>query len=89
VLGTDAGVLPHGRNAEEVTALVEAGLTAAEAVRAATVDAAALLGRRDLGEITVGAVADLVVIAGDPLRDPGVLERPGLVVKGGSVSSAR
>lgn len=83
VLGTDAGVLPHGRNADELLAIVEAGLTPAEAIRAATVEAAALLARKDLGEIAVGAAADFVVVAGDPLADPGLLARPALVLKAG------
>ena len=83
VLGTDAGVLPHGRNADEILALVQAGLTTAEAIRAATLDAAALIGRKDLGEIAAGAAADLVVVAGNPLKDPRLLARPALVLKGG------
>ena len=83
VLGTDAGVLPHGKNAEELVALTEAGLSPAEALRAATIDAAALLGSKEIGEIRAGAAGDLVVVAGDPLRDIHVLERPELVVKGG------
>jgi imidazolonepropionase-like amidohydrolase len=83
VLGTDAGVLPHGRNASEVVALVAAGLSPAEGIRAATVDAAAVLGRKDLGEIAVGAAADLLVLEGNPLQDPGLLARPALVLKGG------
>jgi imidazolonepropionase-like amidohydrolase len=83
VLGTDAGVLPHGRNADEILALVQAGLTPAEVIRAATLDAAALIGRKDLGEIAAGAAADLVVVAGDPLKDPRLLARPALVLKGG------
>jgi imidazolonepropionase-like amidohydrolase len=83
VLGTDAGVLPHGRNADELLALVEAGLTPAEAIRAATIEAAALLGRSDLGEIAVGAAADFVLVRGDPLRDPRLLARPAMVLKGG------
>jgi imidazolonepropionase-like amidohydrolase len=85
VLGTDAGVLPHGRNAAELAALVRAGLTPAEALRAATIDAAALLGAPDLGEIRAGATADLLVVEGDPLQDVRVLERPMLVVQGGRV----
>jgi imidazolonepropionase-like amidohydrolase len=83
VLGTDAGVLPHGRNANELQALVQAGLTPADAIWAATVEAAALLARKDLGEIAVGAAADFVVVAGDPLKDPGLLARPALVLKAG------
>jgi imidazolonepropionase-like amidohydrolase len=87
VLGTDAGVLPHGGNARELAARVEAGLTPAEALRAATLDAAALLGSTEIGEIRVGAAADFVVVDGDPLRDVRVLGRPVLVVKGGRTVS--
>jgi imidazolonepropionase-like amidohydrolase len=83
VLGTDAGVLPHGRNSDELLALVEAGLTPAEAIRAATVETAALLARSNLGEIAVGGAADFVVVAGDPLRDLGLLARPAMVLKAG------
>jgi imidazolonepropionase-like amidohydrolase len=83
VLGTDAGVLAHGRNADELFALAEAGLSAAEALRAATVDAAALLGVREIGEIAAGKAADFVVVEGDPLSDLHTLERPALVVKAG------
>ena len=83
VLGTDAGVLPHGRNANELQALVQAGLTPAEAIRAATEGAAALLARKDLGVIAVGAAADFLVVAGDPLKDPALLTRPTLVLKAG------
>jgi imidazolonepropionase-like amidohydrolase len=85
VLGTDAGVLPHGRNARELVALTKAGLSPAEALRAATVDAAALLGATGAGEIRVGAAGDLVVVAGDPLEDIRVVERPDMVVKGGRI----
>jgi imidazolonepropionase-like amidohydrolase len=85
VLGTDAGVLAHGQNAKELVALTDAGLTPAEAIRAATVDAAGLLERSELGEIRVGAVADFVVVAGDPLQDVHLLERPDLVVGTGRV----
>jgi imidazolonepropionase-like amidohydrolase len=83
VLGTDAGVLPHGQNARELAALTKAGLSPAEALRAATIDAAALLGATDAGEIKVGAPGDLVVVEGDPLEDIHVVERPELVVQGG------
>jgi imidazolonepropionase-like amidohydrolase len=83
VLGTDAGVLPHGRNADELQALVQTGLTPADAIRAATVEAAALLGRKDLGEIAVGAAADFVIVTGDPLKDPGLLAHPAQVLKAG------
>lgn len=87
VMGTDAGVLPHGRNAQELLALTEAGLTAADALRAATIDAARLLDMKEIGEIRVGAAGDLVVVSGDPLQDIHTLEQPVLVVKGGRTAS--
>jgi imidazolonepropionase-like amidohydrolase len=83
VLGTDAGVLRHGQNARELAALTDAGLSPAEALRAATLDAARLLGRRDLGEIKVGAAADFVVVKGDPLQDIRLVQRPEMVWQGG------
>jgi imidazolonepropionase-like amidohydrolase len=86
VFGTDAGVLPHGENAKEFVALAEAGMTPLEALRAATLNAAALVGATDLGEIALGAVGDFVVVSGNPLRDLRVLERPLLVVRGGRVT---
>ncbi len=85
VLGTDAGVLSHGTNAKEFVALTEAGLSPLEALRAATLNAAALLGSGEIGEIVPGAAGDLVVILGDPLRDVRVLDRPVLVVKAGRI----
>lgn len=85
VLGTDAGVLAHGGNAQELVALTDAGLTPAEAIRAATIDAASLIGRSELGEIRLGAAADLVVVSGDPLQDIHLLQRPDQVVLGGRV----
>lgn len=83
VFGTDAGVLPHGANARELVALTDAGLSPLEALRAATVNAAALLRSSRIGEIAVGGAADLVVVTGRPLRDLRILERPELVVQGG------
>ncbi len=86
VLGTDAGVLPHGSNAKELVALTQAGFSPLEALRAATLNAAALLGMSGIGEIAPGAPADLVVVVGDPLRDLQVLAEPILVVKAGRVA---
>jgi imidazolonepropionase-like amidohydrolase len=48
----------------------------ADIVRSATSVNADLLGRPDLGRLTVGATADLAVFDGDPLADAGVLARP-------------
>ena len=84
-LGTDAGVLPHGTNGREVAALVDRGMTPAEALRAATVNAAALLGVEDRGTIAPGKLADLIAVAGNPLEDPRVVQDVRWVMKGGAV----
>ena len=75
-LGTDATVIPHGDNARELAALVEVGLSPAAAIRAATSDAAALLGLADrTGAIEPGLDADLIAVDGDPLADVTALAR--------------
>ena len=73
-LGYDSG--PPGTSANELLRLMEAGLTAAEALRAATLGGAAALGREDLGCVSVGSRADLVAVDGRPDEDPSVLTRP-------------
>jgi imidazolonepropionase-like amidohydrolase len=89
VAGTDAGVMPHGENARELQALVDAGLTPLEAIRAATVTAARLLGERRLGRIGVDATADLLIVEGDPLQDISVLRKPAMVIRAGRVVEPR
>ena len=84
--GTDAGVFPHGTNADEFRLLVGAGMTPARAIRAATTDAADLLGRPDdLGAIEAGKYADIIAVQGDPLADVEVLKDVSFVMKGGVV----
>ena len=86
VYGTDGGVLPHGRNAEEAQALAAAGIPASEILRAATVNAARALGLADsVGAIRPGMVADLIAVPGDPLADISLLRRPGFVMARGRV----
>ena len=76
VFGTDAGVYEHGRNAEEFGQLVElVGMSPAEAIESATTGAARLLDLEgQIGRIAPGYSADLIAVAGDPLRDVRVLE---------------
>jgi len=84
--GTDAAVYPHGLNAREFTSYVQAGMTPLAAIRSATVDGAQLLGWDDrIGAIEPGKFADLIAVAGDPLRDVTELERVRWVMKGGAV----
>jgi imidazolonepropionase-like amidohydrolase len=85
ILGTDAGVIPHGTNAKEFAALVELGMTPLEAIRAGTNRAAEALGMRDRGSIAAGKTADLVAVTGNPLSDITAMERVVLVVKEGRI----
>jgi imidazolonepropionase-like amidohydrolase len=91
--GTDAGGHGHPLNAGEIECLVAAGLPPIEALRAATGWAAECLGReREYGTVEAGKLADLIVIAGDPLSDVRLLQdlaRIRLVLKGGAIVSDR
>jgi len=78
-LGYDSG--PPGASANELLRLVEAGLSPIEALRAATIGGAAALGRSDLGRISVGATADLVVVDGRPDVEVGLLTQPSSIVE--------
>ena len=84
-MGTDAGVLPHGQNAREIAAMVDRGMTPADALRAATIGSAELLGVTDRGTISAGKLADLIAVEGNPLEDPTAVQRVKWVMKGGAV----
>ena len=73
----------HGSLPGEVALLVEAGVTPRDALRAATGVAANLVRRPDLGSLEIGAMADLLLVRGDPLTDPRALQDVVLVVQGG------
>jgi imidazolonepropionase-like amidohydrolase len=84
--GTDQGVAPHGDNAKEFVYMVEGGMSPLLALRAATLEAARVIGMdADLGTVEVGKLADLVAVSGDPLADIRVVTRVNFVMKGGAV----
>ena len=83
--GTDSAVYPHGENAREFGVLVRRGMQPIEALRAATIHAADLLGVDDRGVIEVGKLADIVAVPGNPLDDVTVTERVSFVMLGGEV----
>jgi imidazolonepropionase-like amidohydrolase len=89
-LGTDAGVGPHGGNGHEFTLMVEwGGLTPMQAIVAGTSNGARLLGwEKRVGTLEAGKLADVVAVAGDPLKDVRTLERPVFVMKNGVVYKA-
>jgi len=85
--GTDMGVGPHGQNGREFALMVEAGMTPADAIKAATLTAAKLLDIADVtGTLAPGKSADLVAVAGDPLTDITELERVRFVMAQGGVA---
>ena len=84
--GTDTGVSTHGGNAREFALMVERGMTPAQAIRAATVGAADLLGRDDIGTLAPGKTADLIAVGRSPLDDVRALEQVGFVMHRGQVA---
>lgn len=74
-LGTDAGyMVRHGESAYELLFLVQSGLSNIEAIQAATINAAKVLGiDKFYGSVAVGKFADLVVVDGNPLEDVSIL----------------
>ena len=87
-LGTDAGVVPHGANARELQWYVKVGMTPSEALQAATVNAALLLGVA-AGALEPGRYADLIALRGDPLADITALEAVSFVMKAGQIHKSR
>ncbi len=83
--GTDAGCYPHGQNAKEFVTLVEWGMRPLDAIRAATLNAADLLGTPDRGVIAPGKLADIIAVPGNPLEDVMRLQQVCFVMKGGVV----
>ncbi|MEU5880581.1 amidohydrolase family protein [Spirillospora sp. NPDC047279] len=83
--GTDAPAIPHGRNAKELLALVDRGMTPLAALRAATTVAADLIDADDRGRLEPGLLADVIAVPGDPLADITVTEDVRFVMKDGLV----
>ncbi|MCQ4164015.1 Xaa-Pro dipeptidase [Tahibacter harae] len=88
--GTDAGVYPHGDNGKQFAKMTEWGQTAAQALQAATINAADLLGRKDqVGSLKPGLYADVIAVPGNPLDDINLMQKVSFVMKGGKVEKAR
>lgn len=84
--GTDAGVYPHGNNAQEFSLMVKAGMPAMDAILSATSGAADLIGdSADIGSVQPGRYADIIAVEGDPVSDITTLEKVIFVMKGGEV----
>ena len=84
--GTDIGVCAFGENAREFTLMVENGMTQMQAIQAATIADADLLGvSGKLGAIKAGKIADIIAVRSDPIADIRALEYVGFVMKQGVV----
>jgi len=85
--GTDAGSFPWSDPiAHEFSYYVQFGMTPMDAIKTATVKAAELLDMKgQLGVIAPGALADVVAVDGDPLKDIKVMEKVKFVMKDGKV----
>ena len=77
--------IPTGGNGKQFRHMVEWGMTPMQAIQAATVGAAELIGLDSVGAVAPGRFADLVAVEGDPLADVTRLEAVSLVMKGGVV----
>ena len=87
--GTDAPAIPHGENAKELWAMVDRGMTPMQALRAATVMSAELIGVDDRGRLAPGLLADIIAVPGDPSEDITTTQDVRFVMKGGRVYKRR
>jgi len=84
--GSGAGPFPHGTQAKEFGYMVKFGMTPVQALLAATIGAAQLMGWQDrVGSLEADKFADVVAVSGDPTVDITELERVRFVMKGGQV----
>jgi len=76
----------QGRNADQLIAMVKRGMPPLEVIRAATMNAAELMGWQDnVGAVEVGKYADLIAVEGDPLTNIALTQQVKFVMKGGII----
>jgi imidazolonepropionase-like amidohydrolase len=86
VLGTDAGIYPHGDNAKQLSRMTQFGMTPLQAIQAATINSAQLLNwETQVGQIKVGYFADIIAVDENPLEKITTLETVTFVMKNGKV----
>ena len=82
--GSDVGVFTHGDNAREIEMLVDYGMPAVNALKAATAVAGQVL-HMEIGQVKAGMLADLIAVDGDPTKEIAAIRRVKMVMKGGTV----
>jgi len=86
VLGTDAGIYPHGDNAKQLSRMTKFGMTELQAIQAATINSARLLKWQDkVGQLKTGYYADIIAVNDNPLEDISTLEKVIFVMKNGII----
>jgi imidazolonepropionase-like amidohydrolase len=87
--GTDAGIYPHGDNARQFAKMVQWGMTPLEAIRAATLESAKLMGLpQKIGALAPGYYADVIAVEGDPTANIQTLEHVRFVMQAGAVKKS-
>lgn len=88
VFGTDSGEPEHGRNADEFRFLVGIGMSEMDAIKAATINAADLMGISDsVGSIAADKLADIIAVQQNPLENIRALEDISFVMQAGNIIS--
>lgn len=84
--GSDAGIVPHGKNYRELERFVDLGIPPMDVLKMATVNGAHLLGKtQNLGTVEAGKYADIIALSADPLQDIYNIEKVIFVMKDGKV----
>ena len=74
LMGSDCGVIDHGRNLGELKYLVDVGLSPLEAIQAGTIEGAKFFNQEnDLGSIEEGKIADMIIVKENPIDKIGAL----------------